>query len=166
MQVSVSVFVFASVQMWVEPLVTFWAWAAGSWGGCSPESCARVQVHLTLACSHAPCLPFGLSSLKLWNHHNVGRHEPWGKNKKTKTEKQWHIQCIHIFFYLAFYRFRLMFCLVFCNIFITFLTLSNLTDLVSLWKWSDPLQRWCLRRCPCRLARSGCSIWDILSVSI
>lgn len=38
-------------------------------------------------------------------------------------------------------------------------------NLLSWWKWSWPLQRWCLRQCPCRDPLSKRWIWDILSAS-
>lgn len=92
--VSVCMFVFIhiSLKIWVEPVVKFWAWAAGSWASCSPGSCVRVWDHLALLRSHAACLQRRRAvktSLRPWDHHSAGRNGPWEtETDKSKREKQ------------------------------------------------------------------------------
>ena len=80
------------VQMWVEPVVTFWAWAAGSWASCSPASCVQVWAHPASQCSHAAYPLRGRAlkrTLKPWDHHSAGTHGPWNRRKTIRqTEEQ------------------------------------------------------------------------------
>lgn len=106
---------------------------------CSPETCIPAWAHPTRAWNTPAC--HRRPPWKPWCDQKPVGHEPWDKIRfgfdftANVTQPQ-----------TRFYQ-------------------VNLSNLRSVWRWCEPLLCWCLRRCPCGLLLSRCSILDILSVS-
>lgn len=125
---------------WFTPGAASSAWAAASWVSCSPETCIPAWAHPTRA----------------WNTPACRRRPPWKPwcDQKPEGHEPWDSKIRFGFDFTANVT-QPQTC--FCQV--------NQSNLRSVWRWCEPLLCWCLRRCPCGLLLSRCSILDILSVS-